>query len=78
MAAHARKSHRQRSLLGTRVRGLTQSWTRLRGGTHTPTQERVIERKNLQKSAEEFTVPLTTGVLVDMIQLYKNKELHAI
>ena len=41
------KSHRQRSLLGTRVHGLTQSWTRLRGSTHTPTQERVIERKKL-------------------------------
>ena len=68
------KPHRQRSPLGTRVCGLTHSWTRLRGGTHTPTQERVMERKKLQKSAEEFTVPLTTEVLVDMIQLYKNKQ----
>ena len=42
--------------------------------THTPIQERVVESKKLQKSAEEVTVPLTTEVLVAMIQLYKNKQ----
>ena len=82
------KFHRQRSLVGTTVHGVTQSWTWLRDcthththththihtHTHTPIQERVVESKKLQKSAEEVTVPLTTEVLVAMIQLYKNKQ----